>query len=173
MKQRGFTIVELLVVIVVIAILATISVVAYSGIQHRARDAQRLHDMNTIAKALEIYKLQTGEYPVANDNSTFGWEISSVNPDNFLNDLKTSGVMPKVPVDPVNTGNYNQSTSRIYAYYRYPAGHGGCDASRGPFYILLAVWDGESIWRSPSAPGFSCPSQVWDEGFWSSGSFTY
>lgn len=62
-KQLGFTIVELLIVIVVIAILATISIVAYSGIQGRARDSGRMSDMKTIIKALEIYKINNGTYP--------------------------------------------------------------------------------------------------------------
>lgn len=60
---RGFTIVELLIVIVVIAILAAISVVAYQGIQERARDSQRLQDVKTIAKALEMYYLDNGRFP--------------------------------------------------------------------------------------------------------------
>lgn len=40
-RQKGFTIVELLIVIVVIALLATISIVAYNGVQGRARDSKR------------------------------------------------------------------------------------------------------------------------------------
>ncbi|AHB42067.1 PilE-like protein [Candidatus Saccharibacteria bacterium RAAC3_TM7_1] len=77
MKHRGFTIVELLIVIVVIAILAAITVVAYNGIQQRARDAQRLQDITSIAKALELYKIQNSSYPNAVGNSVGGWEISS------------------------------------------------------------------------------------------------
>lgn len=50
----AFTIVELLIVIVVIAILASISVVAYNGIQQRARDSQRKSDLAQIAKAVGI-----------------------------------------------------------------------------------------------------------------------
>ena len=49
---------ELLVVIVVVGILASVSIVAYSGVQARARDAQRLHDLKSIEKALELYKTQ-------------------------------------------------------------------------------------------------------------------
>ena len=54
-STSGFTIVELLIVIVVIAILAAISVVAYTGIQQRARDSKRTNDIAQIKKALLVY----------------------------------------------------------------------------------------------------------------------
>jgi len=53
----GFTIVELLIVIVVIGILAAITIVAYSGIQARSRDAARKNDLAGAVKALEIRAL--------------------------------------------------------------------------------------------------------------------
>lgn len=59
---RGFTIVELLIVIVVIAILAAITIVAYNGIQQRARDSQRKSDLSNIAKALNLYNVDHGDY---------------------------------------------------------------------------------------------------------------
>jgi len=62
-KQEGFTIVELLVVIVVIAILASISVVSYNGIQNRAKDSARDSAAGTIRKVLEFYKGENGSYP--------------------------------------------------------------------------------------------------------------
>lgn len=61
--RRGFTIVELLIVIVVIAILAAITIVAYNGIQARAREAQRAQDIKSITKALELYYADKGVYP--------------------------------------------------------------------------------------------------------------
>lgn len=61
-KQKGFTIVELLIVIVVIGILAAITIVAYNGVQQRARDAQRKSDLATIAKSLELYNIDKGNY---------------------------------------------------------------------------------------------------------------
>lgn len=53
----GFTIVELLSVTVVIAVLAAIWVVAYTGLQSRARDTPRLKDVRAIAWALEAYRV--------------------------------------------------------------------------------------------------------------------
>src|SRR6476659_7471535 len=62
-KEKGFTIVELLIVIVVIGILATLVIVTFSGIQQRARDTQRQTDINAIQGHLEAYYASTGNYP--------------------------------------------------------------------------------------------------------------
>lgn len=64
--QKGFTIVELLIVIVVIGILAAITIVAYNGIQNRAKNTQILSGMNTYVKALAAYTTDKSAYPVPN-----------------------------------------------------------------------------------------------------------
>lgn len=61
--QKGFTIVELLIVIVVIGILAAIMIVAYNGITNRTRDTAVKSDLANIAKKLEAYKAVNGLYP--------------------------------------------------------------------------------------------------------------
>lgn len=66
-KQKGFTIVELLIVIVVIAILAAISIVAFTGIQQRGRDSARVSDVNSISKALTAYTADGNAWPAAAD----------------------------------------------------------------------------------------------------------
>ena len=68
MKKRsgGFTIVELLIVIIVIAILTTITIVAYNGMSARARDTQRVADIAMIKKALMAYQIDNGDFAVAN-----------------------------------------------------------------------------------------------------------
>ena len=63
-KSRGFTIVEILIVIVVIAILATISIVAYNGIQNRAKTSSGASLSGQIAKKAEAYNTVMSSYPV-------------------------------------------------------------------------------------------------------------
>lgn len=62
--QKGFTIVELLIVIVVIGILAALVLNTFSGVQRRARDTERQTDVNSIATQLEVYYNDNGGYPV-------------------------------------------------------------------------------------------------------------
>ncbi|MBC7869070.1 prepilin-type N-terminal cleavage/methylation domain-containing protein [Candidatus Saccharibacteria bacterium] len=64
-NQTGFTIVELLIVIVVIGILAAISIVAYSGIQQRAVAASLTSDLDNAVKLLRLDQVSGGTYPTA------------------------------------------------------------------------------------------------------------
>ena len=62
-KYNGFTIVELLVVIVVVGILAAITIVSYSGISNKAVAASLQSDLNNNAKLLKMYNVEYGYYP--------------------------------------------------------------------------------------------------------------
>ena len=94
-KQTGFTIVELLIVVVVIAILAAITIVAYNGIQTRARDSSRETAVRSIRTALEMYQAENdGLYPNACGTPNTGCLTSSL----------ASSLVPKyisaIPPDP-------------------------------------------------------------------------
>jgi len=66
-KENGFTIVELLIVIVIIGILAALVIVAYTGIQNRARTTKANTNATALQKKLEAYAaddgLGNGKYP--------------------------------------------------------------------------------------------------------------
>lgn len=62
-KQHGFTIVELLIVIVIIAILAAITIVAYNGIQQRANNTATIESTAQFIKAYHLHAVDKGEYP--------------------------------------------------------------------------------------------------------------
>lgn len=165
-RIRGFTIVELLIVIVVIAILAAIVIVAYNGVQAKARDNRRTVDMQSIQKALEVYKISNGNYPnydPANE-APDGWESSYVT-GAFIKTLKTSGaIATTTPVDPINN-----STS-YYRYYKYTAGQYGCDSTRGDYYVLqIKKLDATT---AAAGPGFQCSGRNWAaSGSWTSGAY--
>jgi prepilin-type N-terminal cleavage/methylation domain-containing protein len=63
-NSKGFTIVELLIVIVVIGILAALVLNSFRGVQERARDTKRRTDVNAQASQLEVYYTDNGGYPV-------------------------------------------------------------------------------------------------------------
>jgi len=65
--RAGFTIVELLIVVVVIGILAAITLVTFNGIQDSARAAKVSAAVDVYVKGIEIYRIKTGGYP-----DTFG-----------------------------------------------------------------------------------------------------
>jgi prepilin-type N-terminal cleavage/methylation domain-containing protein len=67
--QPGFTIVELVLVIVVIAVLATIIVMAYNGVVTRANNSKIAAELNGIQKIVELYAVDNGAYPASNNPS--------------------------------------------------------------------------------------------------------
>ena len=66
-KQSGFTIVELLIVIVVIGILAGLVITTFSGIQQKARDTERETDIKAVHGQIEAFWAQKGFYPSRTD----------------------------------------------------------------------------------------------------------
>lgn len=72
-KQSGFTLVELLIVIVVIGILAALVITTFSGVQQRARNAERQTDVNAVASQLEKYYADNGSYPTAANIADASW----------------------------------------------------------------------------------------------------
>lgn len=111
--ERGFTLVELLVVITIITILATIGLTIYSKAQKQARVAKRVEDLRAIRTALEIYYARNGVYPSTNGNlSSECANGGSLAPDQVIPNLVPT-YMAAFPSDP--SMNKTASTS-CYIY---------------------------------------------------------
>jgi prepilin-type N-terminal cleavage/methylation domain-containing protein len=72
-NQSGFTIVELLIVIVIIGILAGLVISTFVGVQQKARNSERQTDINTISGQLEAYYAKNSGYPVLADVNNVAW----------------------------------------------------------------------------------------------------
>lgn len=127
--RKGFTIVELLIVIVVIGILAAISIVAYNGIQQRAREAERQSDIKAISTQLEMYFVDNGEYPLNSQMGNATWIRNNM--PNIANDTI---VAPNAPSGTVNSirGGIRASLSNDGSDYGYYTE--GCSATGCPMY---------------------------------------
>lgn len=174
-NQRGFTLIELMVVIAVIGILAGIALVSLTGVQRRARDAQRLSDIRQIRTALETFKARNERYPTlfCNDPGDGGWNnsdytaaapVQCVTPNHFIYELVSTGVMPGVMKDPLNAtvGGIRYR----YSYYRYPATSAtlyGCSQIK-PFYVL-GIRFFEATPQTPPGSGWSCTNRNWQTEF--------
>ena len=62
-KNQGFTLVELLIVIVIIAILTVVSLVAYNGLQNQAKTSAAKSAADAVAKKAELYNTAKSKYP--------------------------------------------------------------------------------------------------------------
>ncbi len=78
-KNRGFTIVELLIVIVVIGILAAISIVAYNGITNSSKTSSAKSAASSTAKKAGAYHAETGNYPLLSTDLTGAATTTSYN----------------------------------------------------------------------------------------------
>jgi general secretion pathway protein G len=145
--NQGFTIVELLIVIVIIAILAAITIIAYNGVQGRATFAREQSDLKTLTKALELYKVDNSAYPITTGQSgcTYNWcGWDQATGDSFIVGLSPKYIS-KTPQMPSALGNGDtylyQSNGTDYELIRYkndsqlPA----AEITNNP---LLAVTDG-------------------------------
>lgn len=103
-SRRGFTLVELLVTISIVAILSVIGIVIYSQVTVNARDARRKIDLQNIAQALEVYYQKNGRYPITTDwilsNNTI-WITDSDPAKPLVPDFISS-----LPQDPKSNGGH-------------------------------------------------------------------
>lgn len=136
-RVRGFTIVELLIVIVVIAVLATIVIATYSGVQERARNASRQSDVKNAQKLVEIYKAENGSYPATTTNTQANWHAADVRTDsNCTNGSSQSDWIPGITT-PLPQSGTSSGVDGLRGCYLY--------VSDGSEYVI-------SAWNMVSTP---------------------
>ncbi|MFZ1242709.1 MAG: type II secretion system protein [Candidatus Saccharimonas sp.] len=163
-ERAGFTIVELLIVIVVIAILAAISMVAYNGIQTRAKNTAQATAVAESIKLLKAYKALNGEYPteggcLGNNNIDTNGDGKNDCGDNgrtvvnqiLFDKLDTVGTQPTVVTDQIvgvsgvkRAGVFwERGTSRLIWFVK---GNSIDDCGLQSSLALFGARDGSSIW---------------------------
>ena len=109
-KKQGFTLVELIVVITILAILWTIAFISLQWYSKSARDSARVSDMSRIKTSLELFKIDWAKYPEPTEsvsityNSTEAWTQWTFWQTTFNNVEK----LDKIPRDP--------TTEELYIY---------------------------------------------------------
>lgn len=116
-EKRGFTIIELLVVVAIIGILTSITLAFFSDAREKGRDSRRFDDMRQIKNALGLYNTDNnGLYP----------------PGSSMTQLTGGGYIQLLPTDPLGTG--------AYAYtYQGLNGNVACNSSPCTSYVLKVV----------------------------------
>jgi general secretion pathway protein G len=88
-NQRGFTLMELMTVVVIAGILATLAEPSFQGAVLKAREAALKQNLFTVRDAIDQYKADRGKYPSA------------------LSDLTGTGYLKRIPLDPIARSDSN------------------------------------------------------------------
>jgi prepilin-type N-terminal cleavage/methylation domain-containing protein len=131
-ERKGFTLIEILIVVAIIAILASVILVGLGPTQSLGRDARRVSDLHEVQNGLELYYNSQGSYPIADDTvwTNLGTALNAAVPS-----------ISAIPNDP-------SGGTHSYIY--------GTDA-KGASYILQATLENPSggPWQGYTAPASS------------------
>ncbi|HET8884201.1 MAG TPA: prepilin-type N-terminal cleavage/methylation domain-containing protein [Candidatus Saccharimonadales bacterium] len=135
----GFTIVEILIVIVVIGILASIAMTTYNGTQNKAKVLHQQNDLKHVLELIEIYEAKHEEYPKTTDQSQANWRTIDVRTDdNCHNGSSQPDWVPDLNESlPQSDTSYGAGVDGVVGCYLY--------ASNGEEYVI-------SAWNMLSSP---------------------
>jgi len=142
MKRRGFTLIELMVVIAIIIILAAIAIPNYLNMTKRAKNSRVASDMASLATALETFKTDWGKYPIV---ATTAQKVN-VAANNIY--LELSGVGHAAAANTVFNGysatnaigETNPATGQCVEYMKA----GTLTSMVNPFLATDSIWYGSS-----------------------------
>ena len=142
--KSGFTIVELLIVIVIISILTVVAIVAYNGIQNRAYNNTVQTDLRNTAQSLHIYFIDKGTYP-----STISQLISETG----------VSASPRMNIKISKSAYSTNRLNFIYCYGNSNVGYGLIAQSKGgqAYYINSTTSTPQALSNFPVAQADACP----------------
>ncbi|HOY56113.1 MAG TPA: prepilin-type N-terminal cleavage/methylation domain-containing protein [bacterium] len=149
--SQGFTLVELLVVVSIMGLLATLAIAALQSARQKGRDARRQGDMKQIKTAIELYFDANGFYPQCAGNNI----CTSTGYQGNIQALAISPTyMVTIPTDPRNS-------STVYGYY-YARGY----KKTGPSTLLATGLNSDYVLATrlelPNDAVTLTPNNVWD-----------
>jgi general secretion pathway protein G len=155
--NAGFTLIELVVVILILAVLAGVLVPRVSNRLASARDARRMQDITAIRDSIEQFYLDKGTYPAATPNAAAGgWDVS--NDGDLIPELVRGGYIKDVPKDPMNTDTYN------YRYYVYTKASYGCVGPSSYYVLGIKTFETDDF-KTKNTGYFKCTGRDWNTEF--------
>lgn len=131
-SRSGFTVLEILIAVSIIAILSIIGIASFTSINKRSRDAKRKSDVEQVRSALEMYRVDNGVYP-AGIGETFQ-QLSDLDTGSGSGPL-VSAYLPGIPTDPKST-----AATSVQYYYKPIKGTNPNYYS----YCICALLEGDS-----------------------------
>jgi len=140
--KRGFTLVEILVVIAIIGILASIVLASLSTARAKGRDAKRVSDLKEVQLALELYYDSNGSYPL----TIYG----SPSP------LVSGGYISVMPIDPNAGACVNDGDPGCYKYVALNSSNCGISCTSATSYHLAALLESSNL-SATGSDSDACP----------------
>ena len=143
---KGFTIIELLVVVAVIGLLAAFILASFAQPKTKSRDARREVDMKELRNGLNLYINNNSSYPVCSlgiptDSACGGQSLEEI--------LRSANAMSAAPRDPLSAGDCDfQPGSHVYCYE---------SNANGTSYFLYYHLETNSIANPSGAPVDGAP----------------
>lgn len=151
--KKGFTLIELMVAITIVAVISAIGYISYSSAQISSRDAKRKQDLRSLATALEVYHQANGRYPCTGGVAQVSNNIFKDQLNQWLQD--TCGIggttymdqryINKMPRDPLKdagdpfTATNNNNVPTGFSYRTLTTTDGpNCPSDDGQYYILAS-----------------------------------
>lgn len=112
MRQRGFTLIEILVVVMILGLLISLAAPRIMGRTDEARTVKAMADMRAIEEALNLYRLDSGIYPTTDQGlGALTEEPSSGEPPR---NWRADGYLERLPLDPWDRDYLYASDGKTY-----------------------------------------------------------